>query len=99
MKIYEGSEGMSIGEALAIFGFLTGVMGFLFKNYHSFQDNTNAISSLNKAIDGLHHLIQKISDKQGMDEDRIIKLEEQTKSLWKNQREASERVRELERKK
>lgn len=82
---------MSIGETLAVIGFAASIIGFLFKNYMVLQNLNDTVKNLNKLID-------KISEKQELNEDRILKLEEQTKTLFFNQKESSERIRELERK-
>jgi len=87
---------LSVGEVIATISFFIGIITFLFKNYYSFQSNTEAIKNLNNTIKEMNRLINKISEKQELSDDRILKLEEQTKSLWNNHKDVASRIRELE---
>ena len=88
---------MSLGELIAAVSFFIGIITFLFKNYYSFQSNTEAIKSLNKTIEKMNDLIEQLSEDQHVTDTRITSLEQQTKSLWRGHGDLSERIRTIER--
>ncbi|NSU28602.1 hypothetical protein HRG89_08240 [Enterococcus faecalis] len=81
---------MSIGEIITIITFVSGIIGFLIKNYTLLQ-------KLDETVNKLNLLIDQTKEKQGLVEDEVIKLNEQIKSLWNNLKENNERIRDLER--
>lgn len=87
---------MSFGELIAAVSFFIGIITFLFKNYYSFQSNTEAIKSLNKTIEKMNDLIEQLSEDQHVTDTRITSLEQQTKSLWRGHGDLSERIRTIE---
>ena len=87
---------MSLGELIAAVSFFIGIITFLFKNYYSFQSNTEAIKSLNKTIEKMNDLIEQLSEDQHVTDTRITSLEQQTKSLWLGHGDLSERIRTIE---
>lgn len=87
---------MSVGELIAAVSFFIGIITFLFKNYYSFQSNTEAIKSLNKTIEKMNDLIEQLSEDQHVTDTRITSLEQQTKSLWRGHGDLSERIRTIE---
>ena len=87
---------MSLGELIAAVSFFKGIITFLFKNYYSFQSNTEAIKSLNKTIEKMNDLIEQLSEDQHVTDTRITSLEQQTKSLWRGHGDLSERIRTIE---
>lgn len=87
---------MSLGELIAAVSFFIGIITFLFKNYYSFQSNTEAIKSLNKTIEKMNDLIEQLSEDQHVTDTRITSLEQQTKSLWRGHGDLSERIRTIE---
>lgn len=87
---------MSLGELIAAISFFIGIITFLFKNYYSFQSNTEAIKSLNKTIEKMNDLIEQLSEDQHVTDTRITSLEQQTKSLWRGHGDLSERIRTIE---
>ena len=87
---------MSLGELIAAVSFFIGKSTFLFKNYYSFQSNTEAIKSLNKTIEKMNDLIEQLSEDQHVTDTRITSLEQQTKSLWRGHGDLSERIRTIE---
>ena len=87
---------MSLGELIAAVSFFIGIITFLFKNYYSFQSNTEEIKSLNKTIKKINDLIEKLSEDQHVTDTRITSLEQQTKSLWRGHGDLSERIRTIE---
>lgn len=87
---------MSLGELIAAVSFFIGIITFLFKNYYSFQSNTEAIKSLNKTIEKMNDLIEQLSEDQHITDTRITSLEQQTKSLWRGHGDLSERIRTIE---
>ena len=87
---------MSLGELIAAVSFFIGIITFLFKNYYSFQSNTEAIKNLNKTIEKMNDLIEQLSEDQHVTDTRITSLEQQTKSLWRGHGDLSERIRTIE---
>ena len=87
---------MSLRELIAAVSFFIGIITFLFKNYYSFQSNTEAIKSLNKTIEKMNDLIEQLSEDQHVTDTRITSLEQQTKSLWRGHGDLSERIRTIE---
>ena len=87
---------MSLGDLIAAVSFFIGIITFLFKNYYSFQSNTEAIKSLNKTIEKMNDLIEQLSEDQHVTDTRITSLEQQTKSLWRGHGDLSERIRTIE---
>jgi prefoldin subunit 5 len=87
---------LSLGELIAAVSFFIGIITFLFKNYYSFQSNTEAIKSLNKTIEKMNDLIEQLSEDQHITDTRITSLEQQTKSLWRGHGDLSERIRTIE---
>ncbi|EPI40618.1 hypothetical protein [Enterococcus faecalis] len=87
---------LSVGELIAAVSFFIGIITFLFKNYYSFQSNTEAIKSLNKTIEKMNDLIEQLSEDQHVTDTRITSLEQQTKSLWRGHGDLSERIRTIE---
>jgi prefoldin subunit 5 len=87
---------LSLGELIAAVSFFIGIITFLFKNYYSFQSNTEAIKSLNKTIEKMNDLIEQLSEDQHVTDTRITSLEQQTKSLWRGHGDLSERIRTIE---
>lgn len=74
-------RGLSIGEMIGLFTLSITFLMFLFKNFKSFQDNTEAIAKLEISINKMNSLLEELKIKNINHDIRIDTLEDESEKM------------------